>query len=81
MNVERESKVTIAVTFKELIAALQKQFPTEFLLNGFPTDPKLLSVERLGTGIALTGVRRTQGAAEIDFNRLQRAHQLDDDGA
>jgi len=73
LNIERESKVTIAVTFVELFAALRKQFPKEFILNGFPTEAKLLKVEPLPGGIAITGLRRTQGPAEIEFNRLQRA--------
>lgn len=73
MRIERESKITFAVNFIELFAALRKQFPNEFVLNGFPTDPKLLTVEALPNGVAITGLRRSQGPAEIDFNRMQRA--------
>jgi hypothetical protein len=73
MNLERTSKVTIAVTYRELIQALNKEFPKEFILNMFTgMATKDFSVETLGSGIALTGVRRSQGPAEIDFNRMQR---------
>lgn len=73
MNLERTSKVTIAVTFKELVSALEKQFPNEFLLTWFDRIPvKDISVEILSAGIALTGLKKSQGPAEIDFNRQQR---------
>lgn len=72
MNITRESKITFSVNFIELFSALRKQFPKEFILQGFPTDPKLLTVEPLPNGLSITGLRRTQGPAEIEFNRLQR---------
>lgn len=78
MNICRESKITFSVNFIELFSALRKQFPKEFILNGFPTDPKLLTVEALPNGVSITGIRRSQGPAEIEFNRMQR--RVDGDG-
>ena len=78
MNITRESKITFSVNFIEIFAALRKQFPNEFILNGFPTDPKLLTVEPLPNGVSITGLRRSQGPAEIEFNRIQR--RVDGDG-
>ena len=78
MNITRESKITFSVNFIELFSALRKQFPKEFILNGFPTDPKLLTVEPLPNGVSVTGIRRSQGPAEIEFNRIQR--RVDGDG-
>jgi hypothetical protein len=77
MRIERESKISIAVTYVELFGALSKQFPTEFILQGFPTDPKLLSVTPLPLGIQITGLRRSQGQGEIEFNRMQRREETD----
>jgi len=73
MNIERTSKVTIAITWKELFAALVKANPNETLLHGFlQMDAKNISVEPYSSGIGITGIRRSQGPAEIEFNRIQR---------
>jgi hypothetical protein len=72
MNVERETKLTFVCSLREVLAAMRKMHPEEFLLGQLSEDPKLTTMETNGHRLSITGIRRSQGPAEITFNRMQR---------
>jgi hypothetical protein len=80
MNIERDSKVAFRVSYSEIVRALKLLYPEEFLLNQLP--PKWesgVNMDVVTSVVTLTYNKRTQGPAEIDFNRQQRV--IEPDGA
>lgn len=77
MNVERETKLSIAIRYDDLVKALKVLHPEEFLLNQLPTDSKAVSISALPKGVLIEYTKKSQGAAEIDFNRQQRVVEID----
>lgn len=72
MNIERETKITVAIAYTDLVAALKHLHPDEFLLNQLPTDVKAVHVSAIPKGVMIEYTKKSQGPAEIPFNRQQR---------
>jgi hypothetical protein len=78
VNIERTSKYVVAVHHKDFVAMLKRWKPGEFVFNMIPEEFKSVSYELLPQGFQLTFEKKSQGPAELDFNRLQR--RVDGDG-
>ena len=77
MNIERETKLSIAIHYADLVKALKHLHPDEFLLNQLPADSKAVQISALPKGVLIEYLKKSQGPAEIDFNRQQRVVEAD----
>lgn len=77
MNISRKEEVTFVWTRGELLEALRRAFPNEFMLKKFKASDVSLRVTDTSQNFVLTG---TLGTTPAEFTQRRITALADDDG-